>query len=150
MKKGNIIIASIFAVLAFFIIFMARMLPVATDGVPGPGFWPILIAIIMLLSSISVIIQTIKTKSQNEKQIVFLSKDTIRVYITMGGLILYLILMGTLGFLTSTLIMTFCFITWFGSYKIYINLILSIAISGIIYAIFKFILKVPFSFGMLI
>ena len=51
MKKGNLVLAAICAVMSIGIIVVASDYPTAADygtGVPGPGLWPIVISIVLL------------------------------------------------------------------------------------------------------
>lgn len=150
MKKGTIIVAGIFLALSIVIIALSAMLPGGRNGIPGSGFWPIIISIIMLLSSVSIIINALKMSKEDDTSLNMLSKDSIRVYITMIALVLYLILMYILGFLSSSIIMLYVFISYFSKYKWFISLLISILAASAIYLIFRYVLKVPFSFGLLV
>jgi putative tricarboxylic transport membrane protein len=147
MRKGKLILASIFVALSLFTITFALQLPASRNGVPGPGTWPILISIIMLLSAMAIGI-----KAFIEKDTVSLNmagKDQIRVYISMASLVLYLLSMVFIGFAISTFVMLYSFITWFGNYKWYFRVTCSLIITAVVYCIFHYVLKVPFRFGLL-
>jgi putative tricarboxylic transport membrane protein len=147
MKKGNIIVACIFSAFAIFVIYLSLQLPPSKDGVPGPGTWPILISIIMLGSAITIIINALRNKYDDE--LVLNTSNHYRVYITMGLLILYLFLMYYIGFFVASVLILYVLITWFGNYKLYIRLISSISVVTIVYLVFTQILNVPFRFGLL-
>jgi hypothetical protein len=149
MKKGNIIVSIVFGLLSLIIIGASMALEGSKGGVPGPGTWPILISILMLIASISIFINAIKMKSEDDKPLGLSNPDSIRVYITMGGLILYLLGLYYIGFVVATFFMLFIYISWYGSHKWYFNIATSLIITVIVYATFKNLLHVPFRFGFL-
>jgi hypothetical protein len=147
MKKGNLIVAGVFTALSLLVISMAFQLPQGKNGVPGPGYWPILIGIVMLVAAITVGIQAI-VKSDDTP--LFLgSSDHIRVYISMICLVAYLTGMYYIGFCVSTFVMLYGFITWFSKYRWYFRVLTAFLITTIVYTVFQYVLHVPFRFGIL-
>ncbi len=147
MKNGKLILAGIFIALSLFIITFALQLAPSKNGVPGPGVWPILISMVMLLSAVTVGIQAYKDKNNSLLNIA--GKDQVRVYMSMIYLVIYLIGMTFIGFAVSTFVMLYGFITWFGNYKWYFRAISAFCITAVVYCVFQYVLKVPFRFGML-
>lgn len=147
MKKGKLILAGIFTALSLFIIIIALQLPPSKNGVPGPGTWPVIISIIMLISAITVGIKALVSDEQTPLDLS--SENHVRVYISMGCLVLYLLGMFYIGFGVATFVMLYGFITWFGKYKWYTRILSALAISSTVYIVFRFVLKVPFRFGIL-
>ncbi|MBI9094038.1 MAG: tripartite tricarboxylate transporter TctB family protein [Sphaerochaeta sp.] len=147
MKKGNLIIASIFSVLAIGIIFLAMQLPNAKNGVPGPGYWPILISVIMLVAAITVGIHAFS--KHDATPLVLGTPDQVRVYLSMGLLVVYLLGMYYIGFGIATFLMLYGFITWFGKYTWVFRVFMAFAITAVVYSVFVYVLKVPFRFGIL-
>lgn len=147
MKKGNLIVAGIFTALSLFVIIMAFQLPPAKNGVPGPGYWPIMISIVMLVSAITIGINALSAKE--DAPLILGGSNHVRVYISMGCLVAYLLGMYYIGFCVSTFVMLYGFITWFGKYKWYSRILTAFSITTIVYTVFQFILKVPFRFGIL-
>lgn len=149
MKKGNLVISIVFSILALIIIFMSSSLTSSQDGVPGPGTWPIFISIIMLISAISIGINSLKIKKNDDEALNLMSDDSKRVYFTIAILAVYLVLMYFIGFCVSTFLMLFAFIKWYGDKKWYFNLLISGLTTLIIFLVFTKLLHVPFSFGIL-
>ena len=147
MRKGKLVLASVFITLSLFIIAFALELPASRKGVPGPGTWPILISLIMLSSAIIVAVKSFKDRDQ--KPLGLAGNHQIRVYISMISLVIYLIAMIFIGFVVSTFLMLYGFITWFSSYKWYFRVMSAFAITAVIYCVFHYVLKVPFRFGVL-
>ena len=67
--------------------------------------------------------------------------------VSMLILLIYTVILETVGFLLSSLAMLFIFIQWFSKKKWYISLFISAALSMAIYSVFKFVLNVPIDFG---
>jgi putative tricarboxylic transport membrane protein len=147
MKKGNIITGILFSAFSIFVIMMSMQLPASKNGVPGPGTWPIAIAVIMLLAAVTVLINAIR--GNDEESLVLNTIDHFRVYISMGILVLYLIAMYYLGFCVGSFLMLYAFITWFADYKLIKRLLISVIIVAVVYLVFTRILHVPFRFGIL-
>ena len=149
MKKGNYIVSCICIILAIFIVSMASTYPASKDGVPGPGVFPILIAILLFLSALSLIISTSVDKT-DDVSIKLNDKDTHRSYITMGILIFYIILLPMVGMLLMNIIMLSGLFIWFNR-KSYVQYILLASVISIgVYLLFSKILFVPLDFGLLV
>lgn len=148
MKKANLIVSALFFVFSIFALYASLQLPPSKNGVPGPGAWPLIISVVMLLSSLALAIKTLFSKDKST--LVLRGADNRRVYLTMLLLIAYLAGMYYIGFVVMTFIMLFGFFTWFGSYKWYTRIMISLPLTIIVYSVFRFILKVPFRFGLLI
>ena len=142
MKKANMAVAAVFAFIAVAAIVLSSSLPPAKDGVPGPGSWPVIIAVVMLCASVMIALHALKNTSNEKPSINML-------YLSMAFLIVYFVLMYVLGFGSATFIMLCGFISWFGRYKWYKTAAVSFVVTAAVYAVFKYILKVPFRFGIL-
>ena len=150
MKKANFIVSIVCAVLGIGIIFIASGYPDAEaygTGVPGPGLWPILVSVVMMACAALLMFKTLKMKPEDNTDVVLWSADTRRVYISMLILFIYTVILETVGFLLSTVVMLFIFIQWFSKKKWYISFAISAVLSLGIYSIFKFVLNVPIDFG---
>ena len=152
MKKGNIVLSVICAVLGITVIAIASGYPTAADygtGVPGPGLWPIVISVAILICAALLMLRSLKMKSEDDTEIALWTPGTKRVYITMIILVIYAILLEPLGFLLATTAMQFVFIQWFAKKKWYITLIISAVVSVVVYLAFNYLLNVPLDFGLL-
>ncbi|RHS64643.1 tripartite tricarboxylate transporter TctB family protein [Clostridium sp. AM45-5] len=73
---------------------------------------------------------------------------TKRVYISMVILLVYMLVLSTVGFIIPSVIMLFAFCQWFHRGAIWKNAVISIAVILVIYFVFKNFLNVPIDFGM--
>lgn len=154
MKKGNLVFSAICIVLAAIVIGTALGYPTAEDygtGVPGPGLWPIFVSVVMLACVAIMIYRALKMKPENDTKIEFWNSGTKRVYLTMGILVIYLLILEPVGFILSTLALEFVFIQWFAKKKPVITFAIAAAITMAVYLVFKVTLNVPIdSFGIFV
>lgn len=150
MKKGYLAASAAFALVALYVIWQCSSFPAGRRGVPGPALYPTAVAVLMLLSSISLAITAIRLTPAENKPLNLLCDNTKRVYIAMVVVLAYVAAMYFIGFLTSSIVMLFGCISWFGKYKPHLCAVWSIAIAGVVYAAFRYLLMVPFRFGVLL
>lgn len=152
MKKINLIVAAICMVLGIGIIAIASTYPTAADygtGVPGPGLWPIVIAILMMVCAVLLAVKSFKMTPEQDTKVELWNDNTKRVYIVIGILFAYVAVLEFLGFLIATTILEFVLIQWFAKKKPWITLIISVAVTLVIYLVFQYVLNVPIgSFGI--
>lgn len=149
MKKGNIIASILCIIFGAYIIITAMSYPPAKNGVPGPGMFPIIIASMLILSSVSLIITSFKIKKESDKELNMLSNDSKRVYIVMAMLVGYFIVLKFIGFILCTIVLLFALIKWFSKKNIIICLVISIVITLVVYLVFNRVLNVPLDFGLI-
>ena len=153
MKKINLIFSGICAAIGIFLIVLAAGYPTAADygtGVPGPGLWPIVISAFMLALAALLVMKSIKMPAEKNVDVPMWNEGTKRVYITMGILFAYTLVLQFLGFIIATTIMEAVFIQWFAKKKPWITAIISLVVTLVIYVVFQYLLNVPVgSFGIL-
>ena len=153
MKKINLIFSGICAAIGIFLIVLAAGYPTAADygtGVPGPGLWPIVISAFMLALAALLVMKTIKMPAEKNVDVPMWNEGTKRVYITIGILFAYTLVLEFLGFIIATTIMEAIFIQWFAKKKPWITAIISLVVTLVIYVVFQYVLNVPVgSFGIL-
>lgn len=153
MKKTNIVFAAICAVIGIALIIMAAGYPTAADygtGVPGPGLWPIVISALMLAMAALLVMKSLKMAPEKNTEVALWNEGTKRVYITMGILFVYTLLLEFLGFIIATTIMEAIFIQWFAKKKPVVTVIIALVVTLVIYCVFQYVLNVPVgSFGIL-
>ncbi|MBR5021481.1 MAG: tripartite tricarboxylate transporter TctB family protein [Oscillospiraceae bacterium] len=153
MKKMNLIFSGICAAIGVFLIVLAAGYPTAADygtGVPGPGLWPIVISAVMLAMAALLVMKSVKMPAEKNVDVPMWNEGTKRVYITMGILFAYTLVLEFLGFIIATTIMEAIFIQWFAKKKPIITVLISVVVTLVIYCVFQFVLNVPVgSFGIL-
>ncbi|MDR2390272.1 MAG: tripartite tricarboxylate transporter TctB family protein [Planctomycetota bacterium] len=149
MKRGNLAAAAAFAALAVFVIWASRAFPGSRGTVPGPAVFPTAIAVIMLMASLSLAIASFRMRPEDNKPLGLFREERRRVYLCMGIMAVYVVLVQIVGFCVTSVLLLFGLISWFGKYRFHVSALSSIAIVGIVYFVFSEVLHVPFRFGFL-
>ena len=149
MKKANIVTGLIVVVAALAVIaYTYFTFPGSVKGVPGPGVFPIIIATMMFACGAIVLVDALRSNS--EEAIALLDKDNIRVYITIGVLAVYILMVQYVGFVVSSSIFMTGMIRWFSGKKIPYCAAWGVGLSAVVYCAFTYLLKVSLNFGFLI
>lgn len=152
MKKGNIVASALCILLGTSIVIICLGYPKAESygtGAPGPGLWPGLIAVGLVLVGIWLLISTLRAPEETMEKITLFGEGQKRVYLSMLILILYTFLLPTIGFIPVTVLMLYFFIQWFAKYNWYLSLSIAVIVTVGVYLVFKFVLSVPIDFGMI-
>lgn len=142
-------LAGVFSLLAILVIIQSSFYPKGQDGIPGPGFFPIIIAVLMLAASISLVITTLRMLPEEDVPLGLSSLDNKRAYAAMGIMVLYVIVMPILGFCVTSFLLLFAMIKWLSDYKYIVCCGASAGVIGMIYVVFSVVLHVSLSFGLL-
>lgn len=150
MKKGNFVAAAIGFLFGIFVLIEALLLPKGTNGVPGPGLFPGVVSAILILSSITLFVRSLRMKPEENVEIHPFSDDSKRVYLVMAILVVYLAVMPYVGFCVTTFVLMFALVKWFSARKVVPCLLIAAVVTAAIYLIFSKVLNVPLDFGLLI
>lgn len=149
----DIILGSIFSVLAVIIFFRTQQYPKFNlmEGL-GPGFMPRLLVIILFVLSIVLIITGIINKKKEVKTENTASKDDISVVfapiILLSSIFAYLVLLRLLGFLITTPFLLFITMKVMRA-KTKESILIAIVLTVVIYALFHFGFQVALPTGLL-
>ncbi len=118
MKKANLIISAAMTVFALVIICISATYPKASaygTGAPGPGLWPIVISIIVIAMSVLLAVKTLMGAKDEEcdEELILIDVDHARVYLSMAILLVYFLVLKSLGFIIPTVLMVTFFVWWF-------------------------------------
>lgn len=128
------------------ILWEGRRLAVGTLGIPGPGFFPLLLGVILIILSLLQI--TSGKKNENEPG-PFSVGYFRRVIMVLGALLVYFIFLEYLGFLiVSFFLMAFCFV-WVAHQKWYSALLWAFVTIGLAHLLFDILLKSNLPMGVL-
>jgi len=113
----------------------------------GPNFFPQAIAIAMSICAIILILNAIKGKSMESTDRIEL-KGFIRMVIAIAICIGYLFLMQVIGFTMGTCVFLYVLMMFIGQQGLKKRIFSSIAVSLIVWAIFRYFLVIPLPTGM--
>lgn len=150
MKKSNIVISFVFILLGILVLLNVSTYPtisVGNEKLLGPAFFPGLLAMILIVLSILLILTNYKSTEQRSTGL--FDSYSIKAYITMLGLVVYILLLNVVGFLIMTPILLFALIRFYGVKEYPKLVITSLLITVFIYIVFKILLAVPLPLGIL-
>jgi putative tricarboxylic transport membrane protein len=161
MNKKDLIASVIFLFLAVILYTIASTYPVKEGAyvVLNPGFYPKVLAVILGFLSFLLIFDSIKKQSEQEdcppaqKKRLLKTRGGKLLVMTIFMLILYPFILEIIGFATAAFLFIFILIlglTENARSKIVKILAVSVFITGIMYLVFKVILRIPFPSGLLI
>jgi len=142
MRKGNLISGLLLLALGGYVIFKASKFPSPPDNTPGPGVFPIMVALALIGLVLLMLWENRKT-TDNQPIIDIKSPDFHRaVYVTLA-LVAYVALLETLGFLVATPIALFGVMMIVGRQQILMKLVATALATGALYGVFQSLLNVP-------
>lgn len=119
------------------ILWQGRHLSVGSLRVPGPGFFPTILAVVLIILSLFLIIPI---GNKEKKKQPFIVNFYIRVLTVFVALLAYFSLLEYLGFVfMSFILMSFLFVS-IGSYRWYIGLLSAFISIGLAYLLFEVLL----------
>lgn len=126
------------------ILWQGRSLSVGSLRAPGPGFFPTLLAAILILLSAFLVISRPKSEGYS-----FSARHLGRVSMVFAALLVYFIFLEYLGFvIMSFLLMAFCFM-WVDRQQWYTALFWAFVSIGLAYLLFDILLKSNLPRGIL-
>ncbi len=128
------------------ILWQGRRLSIGNLHAPGPGFFPMLLAVILMI--LSLILVSSRTKNSGE-QSTFSFRHLGRVLMVFVALLIYFMFLEYLGFvIVSLFLMAFCFV-WVAHQKWYAALFWAFVSIGLAYLLFDVLLKSSLPKGIL-
>lgn len=134
--KEDAIAGGCFIALAVAFIIPSLSFPGGTaDGVPGPGYFPILLGVLLILLSIGLIVTGIVKKTSFNVVDELFKANAKPFILTIVAVIAYLILWNLLPFLVNTSLFLFA-LGLIYERKIVYNIIFSVATTAVLYLVF--------------
>ena len=148
MKKADIGVGIGLLILSVWVFLKSNTYRQTVIYIYGPNFFPQLLSIIMSICAIILIIRAFQGKALSQKDRID-SQGFIRMIISIAMCIGYLLVMQVIGFTMSTCVFLFI-LMFFLHHKGWINrTIVCIAVSLIVWVIFRYLLVIPIPTGML-
>ncbi|MCC8189222.1 MAG: tripartite tricarboxylate transporter TctB family protein [Planctomycetes bacterium] len=146
MKKIATIISVAFMALAIGIFCIARTYPGQSNGAPGPGFFPMILSVIVFL--LAAILLVSLRKERGDPVQVFTKKNA-TVFLTLVITVAYVVLIRLVGFPPATVLFLLGLMVFFQvkSWKVLVGV--PVLATWILYSVFTQFLSVQFPKGML-
>lgn len=139
MKKSNRIISIIFILLCIYAFIETTRFPNVSTVDFGPAFMPRIAAGLLAGLSIMLFVSTFTKKDDEE-----IEKDNmLKLLFHVCFVIAFALVVSWLGILITVPIFLFIYIMIYGKIKIYKNIILSIAVTAVLYILFVMVLRIP-------
>lgn len=142
---------SVFYIILGCIVFVFASNNTAEFTAVSPAFFPRMIATAMITVNIIRLILLFYPKSKREYEYKTVNREGLKSFLLITiSLLAYYVMNYIVGFPVATVIFVFCLCYLLGEKKIILNIVYSLAISGIITSIFKWILVLPLPQGIIL
>jgi putative tricarboxylic transport membrane protein len=119
--------------------------PLGSPISPGPGFFPLFIGVIWSILAGLIVINNWQSRKTKKAVLRWkLSNGITRAAVLLAGVAVFIISLPVVGYLISTIILTFFLLKVFATEKIMRPAIYSIAWGIVTYLLFVKLLKIPF------
>lgn len=145
MKKWDIGLAAFFIVFAVSIFVSTNEYAVNSGYDPGAAFWPRLLAVILVLLSVIMVIQTMIGGGRSAEQtqpVDFKAPRMKRVYIMIGVFAGFTVLLVYLGFIIASLLFIPSVMFLLGERKALNIILTSLLLTGSVYFLFTVLLRI--------
>lgn len=144
MWKRDNISALFWLILSLFILKEGRFLFFGTPSHPGPGFFPFILGIILGILSLIILGKSWLGEKNKGESLRFFSerKGWGRISLTLGGMLVFYLILESVGFLLASFFLVLLMIKFIGQYKWIYTVWISALISFCSYMLFKVLLQV--------
>ena len=148
-NKVDAVVAAILVLVAGVVIYEARRLGAGwtSDG-PGAGYFPFYIGLIILVSGLGILFQSLLSKSRDTDS--FVDREQLkRVLSVLLPALVYVLGVNFLGLYLASAIYIAMFMVLMGKYPVLRSVLLSVAIIALFFMMFEVWFKVPLFKGSL-
>lgn len=143
MKIANLIGSLVGMAVAVFFFYHTFAFPVVQSQETGPAFMPRIFAVALMILSIILLIQSFFTKEKAPETKMKM------IGLTMGIVLIYLLLIPTLGFYSSTILFVLVLILITKLKKPILLVVIPVAVPLFVFVFFEKMLRVPIPTGIL-
>ena len=149
MKKFNLGTALVMLLLSIGVFYQTKDMPKTFNQAPGPGFWPRLLAIVLILFSIGLVWQTYAEKLEWKELLVDVKAPGVqRVFMLFVTFAAFAVSLNYLGFIITSLFFVPIVMWILGETRISWLLLTSAGTTAFVYVIFvkclRLVLPLPF------
>lgn len=152
MVKADIITSIVFILLSIYVYISSLKFPKTEIQLTGPAFYPQIISILLIITSIAIIIRGVKKLKAEGDTLMQKIQNWKRVLMVMVATFIYVIVLRTLGFLITTFLYLTILILLMQpeKSKIKVSILISAAMTGVIYLIFSVLFSASLPRGILL
>lgn len=152
MKKIANVIACVFIAVAVVFFVISLSFPAGTNGAVGPGYFPrIMCVLVIFLSVLELIISRNEKIPEELLEVKIFKKENMRVWITMGITLVYIICIQKIGFIVSSIVFQYGLNTYFKVHEKskVLAVVLPLIVVAVLYFVFHNLLHVNLPKGLL-
>jgi putative tricarboxylic transport membrane protein len=143
MKKADLITGVFLLVLAGYVIYEAWLMPPSGTFGPGSGFFPFWLGIILAVFSLILFVgAVVRPKDPNDISPFPARQSLFAVTKVIGGLIIFTVLMETLGFMVNTFIFVTFLMKIVQRERWWVTLLIAAATTACLYIVFQVLLGI--------
>jgi putative tricarboxylic transport membrane protein len=143
MKKADLVTGVVLLVLAGYVIFEAWQMPPSGTFGPGSGFFPFWLGILLAgLSLILVVGAAVRPKDSTDVSPFPARQALFAVAKVLGGLILFTLLMETMGFIVNTFIFVVYLMKVVPRERWWMAILIAVATTACLYIVFQVLLGI--------
>ena len=145
MRKYNYIVSVVMLAIAGYVFFETSGYKIGSSGQKNPAVWPQFLAVMLVVLSIALIVQTIFSKDpdMDRKNVIdWTSPGMIRVYIMVGLIVGFVVLMNIVGMLLALLILLPCVELLMGCKNKVLLVAVPVALVAFCYVFFVMVMKI--------
>ena len=124
--------------LAFAVFWQGRGLSIGSLHAPGPGFFPALIAAVLVILSLFLMIGGGKKEGEEDD---VSGPAIIRMLVLFAALVAYFLFLEYLGFVIVSFLLMFFLFSWVGRQRWYVAFLSAVICIGLAYLLFEILLK---------
>jgi len=148
MATADRVLGLLVLILGTFILVHSLQLQYYLDGIPGPGFTPFWVAVVLIVLAVLIMISSFFGQVKTEKS-AFIKQDLLKMFGAIGGSLLVVLAKEYIGMLLSLGLLS-GFFTWFYGLRKWRTVILTAVLTPVIlYLVFSLGLGVTFPTGRL-
>jgi putative tricarboxylic transport membrane protein len=149
LKKVTLIINSIWIIFSLAVCLESWRLDAGTLHAPGPGFLPFITGLLLGVLAIIAFLQALREKPSSDRAFFSFGDYLIKVGVLIGALIVYVLLLNTLGFLVGTFLLLLVLFRIMEPLKWKTVILASIITLAAVYLLFDFFLGTRLPTGIL-
>lgn len=157
MRKLSMATSVVFIVVAIFFFIVSLSFPPGSNGAVGPGYFPRIMCVLVVFLSCLNLINDLRAhkkmvaQGEKEEELTVFKKENLRVWISIGITLVYVIAVKVIGFVVSSIVFLFVLNTYFRVHEKskVAFVIIPFAVVAVLYFIFHNLLHVVLPAGLL-
>lgn len=152
MKRLANIISCVFIAISVWFFVISLSFPPGSNGAVGPGYFPrIMCVLVTFLSVLQLVLSRNIVETPEQANLGLFKRENLRVWLTMGIVLVYIICIKQIGFIVSSIVFQFGLNTYYKVHEKHkvLYVILPFIVVAVLYYVFHHLLHVNLPKGLL-